>query len=117
MPGQTNSLRGREPRAASSAAGLLLAAGVVLAGTLPSAAQIFKLEAGTSTLIDAHGASVSINGDNYESWLAKQGKVFQEKVLGVARRALWQDGKIGLTDLTDGRSIPLTIDELEDEAA
>ena len=57
------------------------------------------------------------SGDNYESWLAKQGKVFQEKVLGAARRGLWLDGKIGLTDLTDGRSIPLTIDELADEAA
>ena len=35
----------------------------------PATAQIFHLQAGTSTLYQAHGASLYIRGDRYESWI------------------------------------------------
>ena len=58
----------RDGRSKLRLAPALLAA-TLLAGGLPCSAQIFKLVGGTSTLINAHGMSIGITGENYESWV------------------------------------------------
>lgn len=42
---------------------------LVLAGAAPAGAQIFHVQAGSSTLYQAHGASLYIRSDRYESWI------------------------------------------------
>lgn len=48
----------------------------------------------------------------FRSFLDRQSKEFQNEVLGPGRAKLWRDGKITLSDLTDGRGRELTISEL-----
>lgn len=63
--------RRHAPRAA--ARGIALSVGTLAALVLgfapPAKAQVFHLQAGTSTLYQAHGASLYIRSDRYETWL------------------------------------------------
>jgi hypothetical protein len=40
-----------------------------IAGATPARAQIFHVQAGTSTLYQAHGGSLYVRGDRYETWI------------------------------------------------
>jgi SPP1 gp7 family putative phage head morphogenesis protein len=48
----------------------------------------------------------------FRSFLDRQSKEFQNDTLGPGRAQLWREGKISLSDLTDGRGRELTISEL-----
>jgi SPP1 gp7 family putative phage head morphogenesis protein len=48
----------------------------------------------------------------FSDFLDRQGKAFQDEVLGPGRAQMWRDGKITLTDLTSGAGRPLTLDQL-----
>lgn len=50
----------------------------------------------------------------FRSFLDRQSKEFQDETLGPGRAKLWRDGKITLSDLTNGRGRELTISELSD---
>jgi SPP1 gp7 family putative phage head morphogenesis protein len=50
---------------------------------------------------------------NYEAWLKGKDKKTQEEVLGVGKRKLWKEGKLGFTDLVSGSGKPLTLEQLE----
>ena len=50
---------------------------------------------------------------DYEGWLKKKSPEFINKQLGPTRAKLWNDGKLKLEDLTDQKSRPLTIKQLE----
>jgi len=50
---------------------------------------------------------------NYESWLKEKPKAFQENVLGVGKRKLWKENKLGFSDLVSGNGQPLTLEQLK----
>ena len=52
-------------------------------------------------------------GKNYEEWLRGKSKAFQVEVLGVEKRKLWMEGKIGFSDLINQRGNPLTLVEIK----
>jgi len=49
----------------------------------------------------------------YEKWLKRKPKAFQEDVLGIGKRKLWQQGKLGFKDLVDQSANPLTLEQIE----
>jgi SPP1 gp7 family putative phage head morphogenesis protein len=49
---------------------------------------------------------------NYEGWLKGKDKKTQEEVLGVGKRKLWKEGKLGFSDLVSGSGKPLTLEQL-----
>lgn len=49
---------------------------------------------------------------NYEAWLKSKPKEFQIEVLGPAKWALWNEGKIGFSDLINENNRPLTVEQL-----
>lgn len=49
----------------------------------------------------------------YEAWLKTKPKSYQEQALGVKKRKLWDEGKLGFSDLTNQAGNPLTLDQLE----
>ena len=51
----------------------------------------------------------------YEDWLKRKSKSFQEDVLGKTKRKLWQEGKVGFTDLVDQSGNALTIDQIQNK--
>ncbi len=51
----------------------------------------------------------------FKSFLDRQTVEFQNETLGPGRANLWRDGKITLSDLTDGRGKELTIKELREK--
>lgn len=53
----------------------------------------------------------------FDDFLKRQGKAYQDRVLGTGRAELWRDGKITLRDLVSGTGAPITLDELRDIAA
>lgn len=48
----------------------------------------------------------------FEEFLERQGRAYQEDVLGKGRAEMWADGKITLADLTNGQGRPLTLAQL-----
>jgi len=50
---------------------------------------------------------------NYEGWLKGKDKKTQEEVLGVGKRKLWKEGKLGFSDLVSGSGKPLTLEQLQ----
>lgn len=48
----------------------LLAACTMIAGSLPVYAQIFKVGGGTSTVINAHGATLELTANDYQGWFS-----------------------------------------------
>jgi SPP1 gp7 family putative phage head morphogenesis protein len=49
----------------------------------------------------------------YEGWLKSKSKATQEDVLGVTKRKLWKEGKLGFSDLVSGSgSKPLTVEQI-----
>ena len=52
-------------------------------------------------------------GQNYQQWLGKKSKAFQQEVLGVEKQKLWKAGKISFSDLVNQRGHPLTLEQLK----
>lgn len=50
---------------------------------------------------------------NFEQFLNRRGKKFQEDVLGKGRAQLWRDGKLTLQQLLDLRGNPLSLEQLQ----
>lgn len=51
--------------------------------------------------------------ETYSQWLRRQSVEVQSRVLGSARRKLWLEGKIQLTDLVNQKGRPLTLEQLQ----
>ena len=57
----------------------------------------------------------SVGADtNYEQWLRKQPKAFQEEVLGIAKAKLFRDGKISIGRFVDEQGRVLSLDQLRE---
>lgn len=50
---------------------------------------------------------------NFNDFLERKGKGYQDEMLGKGRAELWRNKKITLRDLVDGNGRPLTLSELE----
>lgn len=50
----------------------------------------------------------------FDQFLKRKGKSYQDKMLGVGRADLWRAGKITLKDLIDANGRPLTLAELQE---
>lgn len=48
-----------------------------------------------------------------QKWIKRKGADYAEEVLGPGRAALWKDGKITISDLTDQTNRPLSLKELQ----
>tara|TARA_R110000744_G_C19363120_1_gene561599 strand:- start:2 stop:1078 length:1077 start_codon:yes stop_codon:yes gene_type:complete len=64
------------------------------------------------------GTRASMDGQvapnkNYEQWLRGKSKAFQIEVLGVQKRKLWIEGKMGFSDLINQTGNPLTLAEIK----
>lgn len=51
----------------------------------------------------------------YEEWLKGKPKSVQEDVLGVGKRKLWKEGKLGFSDLVDQSANPLTLEQIKNK--
>jgi len=51
--------------------------------------------------------------DNFEDFLSKKGKGYQDETLGKGKAELWRNGKITLNQLLDQQGNPLTLSQLE----
>lgn len=67
------------------------------------------------------GTRASMDGQvaastTFEDWLQTQSEEFQNEVLGPRRAEMWRTGRIELSQLTDVRNNPLTLEQLEEIA-
>ena len=54
-----------------------------------------------------------VSGDtSFESWFGSQDRTWQEEYLGPGRMRLYESGKLGLSDMTDGKGSPYTLKQL-----
>jgi len=54
-----------------------------------------------------------VSGDtSFESWFGSQNRTWQEEYLGPGRMRLYESGKLGLSDMTDGKGSPYTLKQL-----
>ena len=70
--------------------------------------EIEKSVAGTRASMDGQVSGTT----NFEGWLKKQTPARKKKLLGKARAELFDEGKIGVRDLTDVFNRPLTLDQI-----
>lgn len=64
------------------------------------------------------GTRASMDGQVSESltfseWLAKQNDDLQDEILGAGKAEMWRQGKIKISDLTDTKNDPLTLEDLQ----
>jgi hypothetical protein len=50
---------------------------------------------------------------NFETWLKRKSKAFQDEKLGIGKADLWRRGVITMNDLLDQRGNPLTLEQLQ----
>lgn len=49
----------------------------------------------------------------FDDWMKTKGEEFQDQVMGQAQANLWRQGKITMSDLTDQKNRPLSLDQLK----
>lgn len=77
-----------------------------------SKAQINKIEAKMPAAMQS-SMDGPVSADlTYEKWLKTKPVEFQKEVLGPGKWKLWNDGKIGFTDLIDQSGNPLSLNQL-----
>lgn len=73
-----------------------------------SASEARKILADTRASMDGQSADVK----SFDDWLGEKSNSFQDELIGKSQAALWREGKITLTDLTDQKNRPISVEDL-----
>lgn len=69
---------------------------------------------GVRPSVGADGVEIVRGSTNYESWLKRQPKTFQEEVLGKDRTKLFREGNLQLTNFVDSSGSTINLERLKE---